>query len=221
MVCALLLSGPWEVESEECGAILTTWNLGSVVRGGATLSIDIEAKLQRLTTVESDHRNWSWPLDPNMPPVPPVISRVPALSKSHPTVEFARSRCPGRVVSFKREGLNAVLTISGSQEVGFKYCWTFLHVRLFNTCFLQKESKIEFDESDEEEMQDLLLTALACPIANAGRSHMTEDARASPSNPINSKAQGASSAAEVIKEGVETLPESADREGDPGERPDY
>ena len=40
------VSGPWEAESEEeCEAIPTTWNLGPLARGGATLSVDIDVKL--------------------------------------------------------------------------------------------------------------------------------------------------------------------------------
>jgi len=51
------VSGSWEAESEECRAIPTIWNLGPLTQEGATLSADIEAKLQRLTVVNYDHRN--------------------------------------------------------------------------------------------------------------------------------------------------------------------
>jgi len=84
-------------------------------------------------------------------------------------------------------------------------------MRLFNTCFLQKRSKIGFDEADEEEMQDLLSTTPTCPITNAGRSYVAEDAWVGP-DPIGSGAQGASSAAEAPEEGVKILFEPVDRE---------
>ena len=80
-------------------AILTTWNLGPVPWGGATLSADIEAKLQRLTTVDYDHKNLSWLLDPSRPLKPSAILRVPALSKN----QLGRPRFPGHVVSAKRK----------------------------------------------------------------------------------------------------------------------
>ena len=48
----------WEAELEdERGAILTTWNLGPVARGGAMLTAEIELKLQELTTVDYDRHN--------------------------------------------------------------------------------------------------------------------------------------------------------------------
>jgi len=171
------VSGPWEAESEECEAIPTIWNLGLIAQGGVTLSADIEAKLQRLTAINYDHMNLSWLLDPNMSLVPSVIPRVLAPSKNKPVVEFGRPRYLRRVVSAKRKSASTQSSQPRApEEVGSENCWTFLHMRLFNTCFLQKRSKIGFDESDEEEMHDLLAVAPACPITNVGRSHMAEDA---------------------------------------------
>ena len=51
------MSGPWKAESKECEATPTTWNLGLVARGGATLSANVEAKLRRLTAINYDHQN--------------------------------------------------------------------------------------------------------------------------------------------------------------------
>ena len=41
--------------------------------------------------------------------------------------------------------------------------------------FLQKRSIINFDESDEEKMRDLLAATPACPIVSAGQSRMAAD----------------------------------------------
>jgi len=77
------VSGPWKAESEnEREAIPVVWNLGLTPRGGSLPTADVEAKLRKLTTINYDCRNWSWLLDPNRPPVPPVIPRVPTLGKN-------------------------------------------------------------------------------------------------------------------------------------------
>ena len=50
----------WEAKSwGERGAIPTMWNLGPVARGGAVLTAEIDLKLQELTIVDYDYRNWS------------------------------------------------------------------------------------------------------------------------------------------------------------------
>ena len=96
---------------------------------------------------------------------------------------------PRLVVAVKRKRASAQSSQpQAPEEVGSEY-WNILRVRFFNACFLQK-SRIDFDESDEEEMQDLLATAPACPITNAGQSHVTEDARVGPSDLIGSGARG-------------------------------
>ena len=87
------VTGPWETESKsEHGAIPITWNLGPVAQRGTLPSADIEAKLQKWTVINYDHGNWSWLLDPNRHPVPPVLPRVPAPAKNQPVVDPARGR---------------------------------------------------------------------------------------------------------------------------------
>ena len=51
------------------------------VRRGTLPTADVEAKLRRLTTVNFNNHNWSWLLNLNILPVPPVIPRVPASGK--------------------------------------------------------------------------------------------------------------------------------------------
>ena len=49
-------------------------------------------------------------------------------------------------------------------------------VLFFNACFLfAEEDMLGFDESDEEEMLDLLSAALACPPSSVGQPHVAED----------------------------------------------
>ena len=43
---------------------------------GVVLIAEIELKLWELTVVDYDCRNWSWFLDPNRTPVPPVLSKA-------------------------------------------------------------------------------------------------------------------------------------------------
>ena len=55
------VSGPWKAEpDDERGAILIVWNMGSIPREGASLTVDIKAKLRKLTAIDRDHSNWSW-----------------------------------------------------------------------------------------------------------------------------------------------------------------
>ena len=42
----------------------------------------------RLPAVNYNNRSWSWLLDPNMPPEPPVIPKVSASSKIQPASEL-------------------------------------------------------------------------------------------------------------------------------------
>ena len=52
------VTAQWEAESEdEREAIPITWNLGLVTRGGALLSVDVEAKLRKLATINYNHHN--------------------------------------------------------------------------------------------------------------------------------------------------------------------
>jgi len=95
--------GPWEAESEiEHGAI-PTWNLGPVTQRGMLPSTDFEVKLQKLIAFNYDHYNWSWLLDPSRPPMPLVLLRVPAPTKSQPAVDPERPRVPGLVIPAKRK----------------------------------------------------------------------------------------------------------------------
>ena len=52
------MTGPWEAKLEdEHGAIPVVWNLGPMSHGGALVTIDIEAKLQKLTAIDRDFCN--------------------------------------------------------------------------------------------------------------------------------------------------------------------
>ena len=59
------------------------------------LTVKIELKLQELTTVDYDHHNWSWLLNPNMTHVPPVLPKAPVSVESPPAVVIERSRVLG------------------------------------------------------------------------------------------------------------------------------
>jgi len=80
--------------------------------------------------------------------------------------------------------------------------------------FSQKRSKLSFDESNEEEMLDLLAAAPACRIAVAGHSLVTEDARVGPSELMDSGARGDSSAVEAPEKGRNALLGPIGREGE-------
>ena len=68
------VSGLWDAESEdERGAIPVAWNPNAGSRGGTLLSVNIVAKLKKLTTIDFNSRNWSWLLNLNRPPVPPRV----------------------------------------------------------------------------------------------------------------------------------------------------
>jgi len=45
-------------------------------------SVDVEAKLKKLTATYFNSHNWSWMLNPTRPPVPRGVQRVPASCKS-------------------------------------------------------------------------------------------------------------------------------------------
>ena len=97
------VTDPWEAESDgERGSIPTTWKLGPMAWGGTLPSADIEAKL-KLAAINYDHRNWSWLLDRNIPPLPPAIPRASTLAKSQLTVDLKRPRVPGRVILAKKK----------------------------------------------------------------------------------------------------------------------
>ena len=49
----------------------------------ALLTANVEAKLRRLTTIDYNHHNWSWLLDPNRPPELPVTPKMPASVRSN------------------------------------------------------------------------------------------------------------------------------------------
>ena len=52
------VTGPWAAESEnDRGIIPIVWNLGSAPHGWALPTTDIEAKLQKLTSIDYDHHN--------------------------------------------------------------------------------------------------------------------------------------------------------------------
>jgi len=70
--------------------------------------------------------------------------------------------------------------------------------------FLQKRSRLSFDESDEEEMLDLL--SVGCATSSAGQSRVAEDAMVGPSELMDSEDQGDLSAAEFPEEGVDVFP---------------
>ena len=85
--------------------------------------------------------------------------------------------------------------------------------------FLQKRSRIGFDESDEE-MLDLLAVAPGCPIAVTGKSPVAEDARVGPFELIDSGAQGDSSVVEAPEECVDALLGQVDKKAEmPEEHP--
>jgi len=81
------------------------------------LTVDTEAKLQKLMTIDRNYHNWSWLLDPNRPHVSPVLPKVPTPGKNQSVaelgfpsseksplpVDLARSRVPGRVVPTKEK----------------------------------------------------------------------------------------------------------------------
>ena len=76
--------GLWAVESENDHRVIpVVWNLGPPLEGALPIT-DIEAKLRKLTSIDYDHRNWSWLLDLKIPPVPLVVPRVGALDKRQP-----------------------------------------------------------------------------------------------------------------------------------------
>ena len=63
------------------------------------LTIEIELKLQELTAMDYNHRNWSWFLDLNRTHVSPVLPR----NQPRLVVVIKRLRVPGRVVPDKRK----------------------------------------------------------------------------------------------------------------------
>ena len=76
------VTGSWEVDSEdECGAVPVTWNLNAGSQVGALPTTDVKVKLRRLTAVNYNNDNWSWLLDPNKPPEPPVLPKKSSSSK--------------------------------------------------------------------------------------------------------------------------------------------
>ena len=81
--------------------------------------------------------------------------------------------------------------------------------------FLAEEKQNSFDDSDEEEVKGMLAIAPSCPVMGAGQSHEVVNARVKLSNPIGTRAQEDSSAAEAFEKVLETLPELVGREGDP------
>ena len=90
--------------------------LGRRLSWRALPTVDIEAKLRRLTAIDYSNRNWSWLLYPNRPPEPLVIPKVSASSKIQPTpepeelaqervlttVDLGKSRVSGRMIPTKR-----------------------------------------------------------------------------------------------------------------------
>ena len=114
------------------------------------LTAEIELKLQELTAVDYDRRNWSWLLDPNRTLVPSVLSREPASTKGSPAVVIKRPRISGRVLSVKRKRAPAQHSRTLlPEEVAPEYVSFSSVIQLFNACFLlQKRSRIGFDESD-------------------------------------------------------------------------
>ena len=76
------MTGPWEAESEdERGVVRVASNLNSSSHGVILPTADAEAMLRSLTVIDYNNRNWSWLLDPNMSPKPPVILKVPSSNK--------------------------------------------------------------------------------------------------------------------------------------------
>ena len=67
------------------------------------LTTEIELKLQELITVDYDHCNWTWLLDPNRTHIPPVLLKALASAKCSSTVVIERPRVPGGVVPVKRK----------------------------------------------------------------------------------------------------------------------
>ena len=99
----VLVTDPSEAELEdERGAIPTMWNLGSVARGGAVLTAEIELKLQALTAVDYDCRNLSWLLDPNRTCAPSSPEGTDLGQESIRRV-IERPRVLGRVVPVERK----------------------------------------------------------------------------------------------------------------------
>ena len=109
-------TGPWEAESEDDrGAVPVVWNLDTGFHEGALPTADVQTKLRRLTAVNYNNCNWSWLLDLNRPPEPPVTRKVLASSKIHPafepeehaqagvlsTTDLGKSRVSGRTVPTK------------------------------------------------------------------------------------------------------------------------
>ena len=75
--------GPWDAESDaEHKAILDAWNPNARSHGGTLPSVDVEAKLKKLTAIDFDYCYWSSLLNPNKPPVLPSVQRVPTSGKS-------------------------------------------------------------------------------------------------------------------------------------------
>ena len=85
-------------------------------------------------------------------------------------------------------------------------------MRLFNICFLQKRSRIRFNESGEEEMQNLWSIAPVCPIAMLGGPTWQRMLGLGLSTLLALELVGAFSAAEAPEAGMETLSELVDRE---------
>ena len=83
------VSGPWKVEpDDERGAILIVWNMGSIPRGGASLTVDIKAKLRKLTA----HRPRSTATEVGYGSqlsscAPSTLPGVSAPSKNQPTTD--------------------------------------------------------------------------------------------------------------------------------------
>ena len=70
---------------------------------------------------------------------------------------------------------------------------------------LQKRSRLGFDESDEEEMQDILAAALGYLVAAGGQFSVVEGAQVRPSELMDSGARGDSSATKATEESVDAL----------------
>ena len=55
------VSGPWDTDSEkESGAVPVVWNLDAGARRATLPTVDVEAKLRKLTVVDFNNRDWSW-----------------------------------------------------------------------------------------------------------------------------------------------------------------
>ena len=77
------MSGPWDADSEDDrGAVPVVWNLDAGSHRRTLPTVDVEAKLRKLTAIDFNSHNWSWLLNPNRPSVPLVILRVPSSGKS-------------------------------------------------------------------------------------------------------------------------------------------